>query len=101
LDEDYRRAGYRLLPSVDGRSKKSALFTILYTLILIPLGISPWVMGLTGPVSAVISTLLGVLFILQGIKLYRTCEIKQAKRLMFYSILYNPVIFLSFLLDKI
>lgn len=101
LDEDYQRAGYRLLPSKTGKDKRTAVFMIWYTFILIPLSIVPYTMGISGMTSMIIAVLAGTLFLFQGIKLYRTCETKDAKRLMFYSIIYNPLILLAFLIDKV
>lgn len=44
LDEDYKRAGYRLLPSFEGRGKKSARQMVWYTVVLIPMGFLPYTM---------------------------------------------------------
>lgn len=101
LDEDYQRAGYRLLPSKTGKDKKTAIFMIWYTFILIPLSAIPFVLGISGMVSLIIAVTAGVLFLAQGIKLYKTCETRDAKRLMFYSIIYNPLVLLAFLIDKV
>jgi protoheme IX farnesyltransferase len=101
LDEDYKRAGYNLLPSREGRNKKSALLTVLYTLALIPISAVPFVIGISGSISLFIAIVCGILLSLQALKLYRTCETKDAKRLMFYSIIYNPVVLLAYFIDKL
>jgi heme o synthase len=101
LDEDYKRAGFRLLPSRSGADRKTAIYMIWYIFILIPLSALPYVLGATGPVSLILALLAGVWFLLEGIKLLKSCETKDAKRLMFISIIYNPLVFLMFLLDKV
>ena len=101
LDEDYKRAGYNLLPSRDGRNKKSALLTVLYTLALVPISAVPFVIGVSGSISLFIAIVCGILLSLQALKLYRTCETKDAKRLMFYSIIYNPIVLLAYFIDKL
>jgi heme o synthase len=101
LDEDYKRAGYNLLPSRDGRNKKSALLTVLYTLALVPISAVPFFIGVSGSISLFIAIVCGILLSLQALKLYRTCETKDAKRLMFYSIIYNPIVLLAYFIDKL
>ncbi len=101
LDDDYKRAGYRLLPSKVGKDKKSAVFTILYIAVLIPVSALPYLLGITGWVSLIIAIVAGLLFLQQGIKFHKSCTTKDAKRLMFYSIIYNPLVLLAFVLDKL
>ena len=101
LDDDYKRAGYNLLPSRDGRNKKSAFLTVVYTLALIPIAAIPFFIGISGIASLILTVICGILLSLQAVKLYRSCEIKDAKRLMFYSIIYNPVVLLAFFIDKL
>ncbi|MBO6517335.1 MAG: protoheme IX farnesyltransferase [Bacteroidia bacterium] len=101
LDEDYKRAGYRLLPSKVGKDKKTAKLTIWYIALLIPISITPYLLGITGIISMIVVVLAGLLFLAQGLKFHKTCTTKEAKRLMFYSIIYNPVVLLAFVLDKI
>ena len=101
LDEDYQRAGYRLLPSKSGRDKKTAIYSLWYIALLLPIGAIPYLIGVTGIVSLVIAILAGLMFFWQGIKFYKTCSTKDAKRLMFFSIIYNPLVLLGFVLDKI
>jgi len=101
LDEDYKRAGYRLLPSFEGRGKKSARQMVWYTVVLIPMGFLPYNLGVSGLVSGIISAAAAVAFLYFAIKLYRSCADKDAKVLMFASFLYLPVVLLSFVLDKL
>lgn len=101
LDDDYKKAGYRLLPTPSGRSKASALHVIMYSAVLIPLGVLPYVLDISGMTSMILVTISSILLLLLGVKLYKTLSIKDAKRLMFASIIYNPLVLISLLIDKI
>lgn len=101
LDEDYKRAGYRLLPSFEGRGKRSARQMVWYTFVLIPMGLLPWYLGVSGWISAVVSVAAALAFLYYAVKLYISCNDKDAKVLMFASFLYLPVVLLAFVLDKL
>jgi len=100
-NEDYTKGGFRLLPSEKGISKASAMHIVIYTILLLPVSLLMYWMGYTGIVSAVIVFITGVLFLLQTIKLYRSCSTIDARSLMFGSFLYLPIVLIALLLDKI
>ncbi len=100
-NDDYTKGGFRLLPSEKGISKASALHIVIYTILLLPVSLLMYWMGYTGMVSAVIVFGTGVLFLLQTIKLYRSCSTKDARSLMFGSFLYLPIVLIALLVDKI
>lgn len=99
--DDYAKAGFYLLPTESGKSKASAFHIVIYSLILIPISLLPFYFSLTGWISAVIVCITGILFLYQSIKLYKTCETKHAKALMFGSFLYLPIVLIALLCDKI
>lgn len=99
--DDYAKAGYHLLPSAEGRGKKSSYLIMIYTLLLIPVSASPWLFDLTGVFSVVAAAIIGLLFYLQSVKLHVRQTMKDAKLLMFYSFAYLPVIQLVYVLDKL
>lgn len=99
--EDYMKAGYRLLPSSEGRSKFSALQNVIYILVLIPVSLVPFSMGLTGWISAIVILVIGLLFLYQSIQLYSECTVAAARRLMFGSFFYLPIVQLALLFDRI
>jgi heme o synthase len=101
LDEDYKKAGIKLLPSAGGRDMKTAFNIMIYTLLLIPLGFMPYLMGMTGINSALIAMVAGILFLAQTFYLMREGTNKAAKLIMFGSFLYLPVVQIAYLLDKI
>ncbi len=101
LDEDYKKAGFRLLPSKGQKDMNTAFQIMIYTLCLLPIGWLPYKLGMTGINSAFVATLFGVLFLAQTFHLMRTCTDKTALQLMFGSFLYLPVVQIAFLLDKL
>ncbi len=107
-DDDYKRAGFKLLPGKGKKDLNTAFQIMTYTLFLIPLGLLPMKFGLTGMNSAIVVTICGVLFLVQAISLIKNClkldskdSRKYALRIMFGSFLYLPIIQIAFLLDKI
>lgn len=106
-DEDYKKAGFKLLPSGGGKNLQTAFQIMIYTLMLIPLGILPAKFGLTGINSALVVTVVGTLFFAQTFYLMKQCldqktdTRKAALSIMFGSFLYLPIVQISFLLDKI
>jgi len=101
LDDDYKKAGFKLLPSEGGRDLSSAFQIMSYTLFLLPLCWVPYYLGMTGINSAVIALLSGVLFLTQTLHLMKERTNKAALKLMFGSFLYLPVVQIAYLLDKI
>ncbi len=98
--DDYMKAGYKLLPSSEGRNKYSAMQNILYILALIPMSLVPAYFGFTGIISAVIVMLCGIAFLYQAFLLFNECSIPAAKKLMFGSFFYLPIVQLALFLDR-
>lgn len=98
--DDYKAGGFSLLPSKHGKSKNSAFQITVYSLLLIPFSLMPWLLGWTGWTSMVLATLLGAAFFWYSFKLFTTCADKDARMLMFASFLYLPVIQFVYVFDK-
>ena len=100
-DDDYKKAGFKLLPSGGGRDLNTAIQIMVYTMFLIPLGLLPARFGLTGLNSAIVATVCGAAFFSQTFSLMKTGNRKSALRIMFGSFLYLPIVQIAYLLDKI
>ncbi|CAN5388639.1 heme o synthase [soil metagenome] len=100
-DEDYKKAGFKLLPSGGKKDLNTAINIMIYTLFLIPLGLLPLNFGLTGINSALVVTICGVLFLAQTFSLMRDGSRNSALKIMFGSFLYLPIVQIAYLLDKI
>ncbi|RYY09847.1 MAG: protoheme IX farnesyltransferase [Chitinophagaceae bacterium] len=101
LDDDYKAAGFRMLPFGGSKDLKTAVQIMSYTLLLIPVSLLPLKMGMTGSTSALIAVTCGVLFLMQTFYLMRTCSKKAALNIMFGSFLYLPIVQIAFVLDKV
>ena len=101
LDEDYQKAGFKLLPSPNGKDTASAFQTLIYTIGLVPVSLLPVVFKMSGIISGVVILLVGCIFVFQAYKLYTTQRDEDAKALMFGSFFYLPIVQLAILLDKI
>jgi len=104
LDEDYKRAGFRLLPSTR-QDKTSALITLASTIILIPVSLMPTVYLMPsgqpfgGNIYTVIAILAGLFFVWQAVQLYYKRDLASAKKLMYISFIYLPIMQLTLLFD--
>ena len=99
--KDYSAAGFKLLPSEAGPTKYSAIQAIIYSLLLLPVGILPYILGMSGLPSMLVVLIANLFMITQCIRLYRDMSVKAARRVMFSSYIYLPIVLLALLADKI
>jgi protoheme IX farnesyltransferase len=100
LDDDYKLAGFRLLPT-QKRDRASAIITVIFAVILVPVSLLPTIYGYGGYYVGGVSLVCSLIFLYQAIGLLRTLQIKEARKLMFGSFFYLPVVQLMFLFDFI
>ena len=99
--KDYTKAGFKLLPSELGPTKYTAIQTIIYSLLLIPVGVIPYFMGMSGTISLAIVAIANVFMVWRCVQLYRNMDVPSARRVMFGSYIYLPVVLLALLADKL
>src|SRR5215472_11268236 len=98
--EDYARAGIPMLPVVAGEPETRRQI-LLYTLILTPVGIAPWLLGYTGAVYGITAALVGVAMIALAIRVHgETRGYAAAKQMFAFSILYLFLLFAMLLVDR-
>ena len=100
LDDDYKKAGFRLLPTKK-RDKLTAVITFISTLILIPVSLLPTFYGFGGFYIAGVSVLAGLLFSYFAYQLMVKMDLPSAKKVMFCSFFYIPLVQLVLLFDFI
>ncbi|SMC70970.1 heme o synthase [Pedobacter nyackensis] len=100
LDDDYKKAGFRLLPTTK-RDKLSAFITFLSTLILIPVSLLPTIDGFGGYYIAGVSLVAGLVFAWFGFKLWVKMDLDSARKVMFGSFFYLPLVQLVLLFDLV
>ncbi len=103
LYEDYKKAGFFLLPS-GKQDKKTTLQIILYSIWTIMASIIP-VFGFTGNLflskfAAVIVVLLGLWMLFYAFKLHKEMNVKTARKLMFVSVSYISLLQIIYVIDK-
>ncbi len=101
LDDDYRKAGFKMLPSTEGRTRSSAFQILVYTFCMIPAGLIPWYFGLSGGISAIFITLCAIGMLIYAIRLFKECSLEAARKLMFGSFIYLPLVQIALVLDNI
>ena len=102
-DEEYKKAGLHMLP-MDKKDKGAVAQIIFYTCVMILISVAP-VLKVTGnlyiyPITAIIVVLLGLLMLFYGIKLYKSQENTDARKLMLASVFYITVLPIIYVIDK-
>jgi len=104
---DYTKAGFKLLPADKGPTKFTAFQTVIYSLLLLPVTLIPYYTGMcemssvTGLIGLVLIVLANAFMIMRSVKLYQTMEVSAARRVMFGSYIYLPVVLLALLMSKV
>lgn len=101
--EEYKKAGFSMLP-MNKKDKGAVKQIIFYTVIMILVSVAP-VLKMTGkfyihPVTAIIVLLMGVGMLYYGIKLHKTEDDKDARKLMLASVLYITLVQIVYVVDK-
>jgi heme o synthase len=99
--QDYSKAGFKLLPSQHGPTKFTAIQTVIYSLLMIPVGMLPYFFEMSGIVSMWILVGANVFMVIQCVRLYINMDVKSARRVMFSSYIYLPIVLLALLANKI
>ncbi|MBN8673149.1 MAG: heme o synthase [Chitinophagales bacterium] len=103
---DYSSVGFKLLPADEGPTKFTALQTIMYSLLLFPVTVLPYFTGMssydgiTGIISLVLILLANFFMLWRCISLYKKMDVSSARRVMFGSYMYLPVVLLALLMSK-
>lgn len=98
---DYAKAGFKLLPSEKGPTKFTALQAVLYAVMMIPVGMLPYYFGISGITSLFIVLACNIFMVVQCLRLYVQMDVKAARRVMFSSYIYLPIVLLALLADKV
>ena len=96
--QDYARAGIPMLPVVSGEAETRRQI-LLYSLILAPLGVVPWLAGYSSALYGAVSVIAGAGIVWLAVRVRREEGLTAAKRLFGFSILYLFVLFAVLLAD--
>lgn len=104
--KDYEGAGFKMLPSTSGQTKYSAQQALIYSILMIPIGLLPFYMdwfgepNLSQKPALYILLLSNILMVLQSFRLYTDMNLAAARRVMFSSYFYLLVIFVALVVFK-
>ena len=99
--DDYARAGIRVLPVVDRDGRTTGVQAVTNCLALLPVAILPTLVGLAGAIYFLIALVLGLAFLWSAVGLARGGSTADARRLLFASLVYLPVLLAVMALDKL
>ena len=101
--KDYSKAGFYLLPSrkVDGRDKSTAMQAIFYAACLVPMSYLPVYFAISGWIAVSVMLIMSVIYLFYAINLYNKCNDAAARKLMFASFAWLPIVLLILVIDKI
>ncbi len=104
--KDYSAVGFKLLPSQHGPTRFTAIQTVIYSTLLLPVSLLPYFTGICtygdikGMISIGVVVLANLFMIGRSVMLYKTMEKAAARKVMFGSYLYLPVVMLAWWLSK-
>ena len=99
--KDYSAAGFKLLPSDKGPTKFTAVQTIMYSTLMLPIGVLPYYYNISGITSLWILMVCNIAMIALSVRLYIKMDVASARRVMFSSYFYLAVVFIALLADKV
>jgi protoheme IX farnesyltransferase len=98
---DYAKVGFKLLPAKEGPTRFTAVQSIMYAVLMIPIGFLPYYFHLTGEWSMWVVLVANIFMVVQCVRLYQNMGVQAARRVMFSSYIYLPIVYLSLLADKL
>jgi len=98
--KDYTTAGFKLLPGDRGPEKFTAVQSIMYSTLMIPMGVLPHYYNISGTVSMWIVLACNLWMVYASIMLYKKMNAKSARLVMFSSYFYLMIVLLSLYADR-
>ncbi|HUZ57934.1 MAG TPA: heme o synthase [Hanamia sp.] len=99
--KDYEKAGFRLLPSQAGPTRFSAMQSVIYSMMMVPVGMLPYYFNVGGLLEFWILLACNLWMVFVSIMLVIKMNAVAARRVMFSSYFYLMIVFLALLFDKV
>ena len=103
--EDYARAGIRMLPVVQPDGLSTVVEALFFAVLMIPVSLAPWWLGLAGTTYATVAVVLGLIYLGYTIRFGGVLRTKKytesrmlARDLLKVSVLYLPLLFTALML---
>lgn len=91
--EQYAKAGIKMLPVVEKDGKITAQQIVIFTIMLVPISLAPFFLGISGVIYLIGAIILGIWFLIVSIQTARAKSVEKARKLLLVSVLYLPLIF--------
>ena len=91
--EEYAKAGIKMLPALEKDGKITARQIMLFTILMIPVSLAPFFIGMSGIYYLIGASLLGIWFLWASIEAARAKTIEKSRKLLLVSVLYLPILF--------
>lgn len=98
--EQYAKAGILMLPVVEKDGRITARQIVLFTVMLLPVSLAPFFLGISGWIYLVGAVVLGMWFLASSISAARAKTPEKARKLLLASVLYLPAIFALMVIDN-
>ena len=99
--DEYKNAGIMMLPSPSGKTKASAIQAFIYTAVLLIVSMIPYFYGMINWIAGLVILCTGMFFMWYAFVFYSKCEDAAAKKLMFFSFAYLPIVQLAMVLGRV
>ena len=98
--KDYEKAGFKLLPGPEGLQNLQHLQTVIYSMLMIPVGMLPFYFHISGILSFWILMGCNLSMVFLSVMLFVKMNVNAARRVMFGSYFYLMIVFCRFYLTK-
>ena len=99
--EDYAKAGIQFLPVIEPEGGSTNRQVITHCAALLAVSLLPTLIGMAGVLYFAAALILGIIFITSGVRLVLEPTVTGARRLLFASLIYLPVLLLMMALDRV
>ena len=97
--EQYAKAGILMLPVVEPEGKITAQQIVIFTILLLPVSLAPYFLGVAGMIYLVGAGILWLWFLTASIRAARAKTNEKARKLLMVSVLYLPLVFALMVFD--
>jgi heme o synthase len=98
--KDYASGGFQMLSVTDPTGEACSRHILLQTMVLGLVSLFPFLFGLAGPIYLVAAILLGGMFLIYAIRLFKSRDRADAVKVFFASLVYLPILLLVLAYDK-
>jgi protoheme IX farnesyltransferase len=98
--KDYTTAGFKLLPADKGPTSFTAMQSIIYSALMVPMGFLPYYTGISGIASMFIMLACNLWMVYVSVLLFIRMDAKSARRVMFSSYFYLMIVLLAMFANR-